>query len=161
MLGYANDIQPNNFKTLMYLGNAHMKMQILEEAETHFRNGIVMKKHNPYAHYMLGLCLQKMPNKNDLAKKSLERSLELDSSQEKAHFYLGVIAGEESRYKKADEHFKTALQINPELNEAYFALSVSSLMRGEMGKAQHYYQEALLKGYEPNIEHAEKLGLPH
>ena len=53
------------------------------------------------------------------------------------------------------------LQINPELNEAYFALSVSSLMRGEMGKAQHYYQEALLKGYEPNIEHAEKLGLPH
>ncbi len=160
LLEDANGMLPNNFSTLMNLGTVTMKMQDLDNAETHFKDGIVMKRNNPYAHYMLGLC-QYRKGKGDIAEKSLQSSVELDGSQEKAYYYLGVIAGQSGRLETAEKYFKIAIRINPDLDQAYFALSVNCLLQNKISEAQDYYQEALQKGLAPVPTHAEKLGLPH
>jgi len=98
---------------------------------------------------------------SEIAQKSLKFSLDLDPIQEKANYYLGVIAGNSGKIDQAEDYFKKAIRINPELAEAYMALSINCLMKEETEAAQDYYQEALEKGMKPLPSHAKRLGLPH
>lgn len=154
----ANDELPNHFPTLMDLGCVNMRLRDFDKAEEHFKDGIVMQKHNPYAHYMLGMCYFNK-REDDLAEKSLKHSLGLNNAQSKAHFYMGTIAGMQNRLDTAEDYFKDAIRYNPEMGHAYFALSVNYFLKKDIKNAQDFYQEALKNGYPPNPSHEKKIGL--
>ena len=154
----ANETLPNQFPTLLSLGTVSMKMNHFNTAEDYFKDGIVMKRNNPFVHFQLGLC-QFRKNQEDLAAKSLKYSLELDPTLDKAAYYLGVIAGKANKLKEAQTHFDRAIRINPDLSEAYFAKSINYTIKGNMAKAQEYYQKALEKGYPADANHAKKIKL--
>lgn len=154
----ANDILPNQFPTLIGLGTVSMKMNHFNSAENYFKDGIVMKRNNPFVHFQLGLC-QFRKNQEDLATKSLKYSLELDPTLDKSAYYLGVIAGKSSKLEEAQAYFDQAIRINPEFSEAYFAKSINFSLTGDILKAQEFYQKALQKGYPADASHAEKIKL--
>ena len=154
----ANDILPNQFPTLIGLGTVSMKMNHFNAAENHFKDGIIMKRNNPFVHFQLGLC-QFRKNQEELAAKSLKHSLELDPTLDKAAYYLGVIAGKANKLEEAQTYFDRAIRINPDFNEAYFAKSINFSIKGDKLKAQEFYQKALEKGYPADLNHAKKIKL--
>jgi len=159
MLEEANELKANDFPVLMDLGFVQMKLNNLIRAEQSFKNGIIQKQNNPYAHYMLGLCQYRQRNHVD-AQKYLERCVSLDEKHANAHFYLGNVAAQMGNMDKAEKHFQDVLLIE-EKPEALFSLSMVYHHKKDGKQAKEFYHKALQAGYPPNVKHAKAIGAPH
>ena len=71
--------------------------------------------------------------------------------------YLGNIAGTGKRYQQAEQHFLTAIKLDPTLSKAYFNLSVVYLQQKKKQEATDYYAKALENGLAASPEYELKL----
>lgn len=151
------DQHPGHVETMLNLGVVHVKNEDLPLALSSFNDALVIRGDNlPFAHFMLGVCHYRLSNLDD-SKQSLERAVDLDNNNAKAHVFLGNVAGREERDNDAEAHFRTAIEIDPTLSDPYYNLAVIYLRKGLKDEALKLYQEALKRGADPNLEFEARL----
>ena len=103
----ANRIKPGDEKALNLLGMTYFKMELLPQAEEMYT---ALASRNPNIYTLqsnLGLIQLKL-GKLDLAQDALDRALDLQPFNPKAHFYLGLLCEKQRRWQEALEHFEKA-----------------------------------------------------
>ena len=146
------DQHPGHVETMLNLGVVHVKNEDLPLALSSFNDALVIRGDNlPFAHFMLGVCHYRLSDLNN-SKESLQRAVDLDNNNAKAHVFLGNVAGREERDEDAEIHFKAAIEIDPTLSDPYYNLAVIYLRKGLKEEALKFYQEALKRGADPNLE---------
>ncbi|MCH2064945.1 MAG: tetratricopeptide repeat protein [Roseibacillus sp.] len=153
------DQHPGHVETMLNLGVVHVKNEDIPLAISSFNDALVIRGDNlPFAHFMLGVCHYRVSDLEN-SKMSLQRAVDLDNGNAKAFVFLGNVAGREERDDQAEAHFKTAIQIDPTLSDPYYNLAVIYLRKGMKEEALKYYQEALKRGADPNLEFEASLAL--
>ena len=103
----AYQLRPHDEKVLNMLGMTYYKLEMLPEAEEMY---IVLAGRNPDVYALqsnLGLIQLKL-NKLTDARDSLNRALELQPSNSKAHFYMGLLCEKQELWDDALSHFEQA-----------------------------------------------------
>ncbi len=103
----AFNLRPQDDKVLNMLGMTYFKLELLPQAEEMY---VALAANNPDIYTLqsnLGLIrfkLEKLPE----AEESLRRALELQPTNPKAHFYLGLLYEKMGRWQEALDHFHHA-----------------------------------------------------
>ncbi len=103
----ARRIRPGDEKALNLLGMTYFKMDLLPEAEEMYT---ALASRNPNIYTLqsnLGLIQLKL-DKLEESQDSLDRALDLQPFNPKAHFYLGLLCEKRRRWQEALEHFEKA-----------------------------------------------------
>ena len=103
----AYNLRPQDEKVLNMLGMTYYKLEMLPEAEAMY---VVLAGGNPEVYALqsnLGLIQLKL-NKLAAARDSLNRALELQPANSKAHFYMGLLCEKEELWEDALYHFEQA-----------------------------------------------------
>lgn len=120
-------VQPQNDRQLIRQGNKAYREGRFAEAETAYRKAIDKNQNNPQAHYNLGCALLKQ-NNDSLAEGEFLRSTELYRDKNRcaqAHYNMGVIDQQRKDYQKAIAHYKNALRLNPNDEDARYNLALA------------------------------------
>ena len=103
----AYHLRPQDEKVLNLLGMTYFKMEMLPQAEEMY---VALSANNPDVYTLqsnLGLIRLKL-DKLDQAETALARALELQPTNPKAHFYLGLLYEKMEIWDKALLHFEYA-----------------------------------------------------
>ncbi len=103
----AYHLRPHDEKVLNMLGMTYYKMEMLPQAEEMY---ITLVNSNPDVYPLqsnLGLIQLKL-NKLKEAADSLNRALELQPNNSKAHFYMGLLYEKQEMWGDAQNHFEMA-----------------------------------------------------
>lgn len=153
------DQHPGHVETMLNLGVVHVKNEDIPLAVSSFNDALVIRGDNlAFAHFMLGVCHYRLSDLGN-SRQSLKRAVDLDNENAKAYVFLGNVAGRENLDDEAEAHFKTAIQIDPTLSDPYYNLAVIYLRKGLKKEALKFYQEALKRGADPNLEFEASLAL--
>ena len=120
----ALELAPDDSQSESLLGWALMLQEKLDEAMLAFQRVLMREPNNALARVNVGyICLKKRIFGE--AIEHLSRVLRADSDRRAslyAHFYLGLVYFEREMYEDAQGFFRQALQIGPNLIEAYYEL---------------------------------------
>ncbi|MCI0414214.1 tetratricopeptide repeat protein [bacterium] len=103
----AYHLRPHDEKVLNMLGMTYYKLEMLPEAEDMY---VTLAANNPDIYALqsnLGLIQLKL-NRLQQARDSLNRALELQPSNSKAHFYMGLLYEKQGLWEDALYHFEQA-----------------------------------------------------
>jgi uncharacterized protein (AIM24 family)/tetratricopeptide (TPR) repeat protein len=103
----AYHLRPQDEKVLNMLGMTYYKLEMLPQAEEMY---VILAGGNPDVYALqsnLGLIQLKL-NKLEQARDSLNRALELQPANSKAHFYMGLLYEKEEMWEEALYHFEQA-----------------------------------------------------
>src|SRR4029079_8628725 len=103
----AYQLRPQDEKVLNMLGMTYYKLEMLSQAEEMY---IILARNNPEVYALqsnLGLIQLKL-NKLAEARDALNRALELQPENSKAHFYMGLLYEKKELWEEALYHFEQA-----------------------------------------------------
>lgn len=132
----ALTIDPNhalshyNLGFVLYFGKKPADAAIKE-----FELAIAKDKKMAPAYYALGHALFHDRVDLDEARNNLEKAVKLDPSLAQAHNTMGLIEIKREEWKKAIEHFQTAIAINEKFESAYCNLSIALVYQGRNAEA--------------------------
>ena len=105
-----------------HLGNVYIALDRLADAETSMLKGLDIDEYHPRCLMGLGRCYLKMGRSKKAAEKSLE-AIGLQYHFPLAHYYYGVARQQLGDFERAIHSFQTALDQNPNFEEAHLALA--------------------------------------
>ena len=95
------------------------------------------------SHLERGLALDQVGRLDD-ALSETERAAELDPTMVKAHINLITLYGRKGNFQKAEEHFHTAVKLNPnQFPDAYYNYGVLLVLEGKLDEAEKAFRQAL------------------
>ena len=93
-----------------------------EAQQISLENSIKMNPNKSDCYRDLGILLYRH-NQLDVAKFQLEKALDLNYADSQSHFNLGKIMSQMKNYKDAEQHFLSALDINPKFVDCKIELA--------------------------------------
>jgi Tfp pilus assembly protein PilF/predicted nucleic acid-binding Zn-ribbon protein len=153
------DLVPDNIYVLRNLGLTKLRVGKPGEAEQLFLKAIAFDPDNDYSNFILGHYYYNQKD-FDRALSAMNRVVELNPNNAKAHHYLGVIClrtfmDENTRSEirsqmaeRARAEFETVVTIDPRFADAHFNLAYLYLKAGEpdLSKARNHYRSYLTSG---------------
>jgi len=137
------DIEPKNIRGLGLMGLILMNKEKYDQAMMCFQQVILEDPDNPFALNNLGfICYKKgiwgeaIEHLTKASKQQKDRMAMLY-----ANYYLGLVYFERSMLNDAVIFFEKALQLGPNLQEAYYHLGLTETKRYEFKKALAYFQQ--------------------
>ena len=95
------------------------------------------------SHLERGLALDQVGRLDD-ALAETERAAELDPTMLKAHINLIILYGRKGDFQKAEEHFQTAVRLNPnQFPDAYYNYGVLLVREGKLDGAEKAFRQVL------------------
>ena len=95
------------------------------------------------SHLERGLALDQVGRLDD-ALAETERAAELDPTMVKAHINLIILYGRKGDFQKAEEHFQTAVKLNPnQFPDAYYNYGVLLVREGKLDAAEKAFRQVL------------------
>ena len=91
-------------------------------------------------------------NQIDNARFHLEKSLDINYGDSMSHYHLGMIMVKMKDYEDAEQHFLSALDIDPKLVDCFLELASLKLIIDQKIEAKEYYEKAKL--ISPNFKHS-------
>ena len=91
-------------------------------------------------------------NQIDNARFHLEKSLDINYGDSISHYHLGMIMVKMKDYEDAEQHFLSALDIDPKLVDCFVELASLKLINDEKIEAREYYEKAKL--ISPDLKHS-------
>jgi len=83
-------------------------------------------------------------NQIDNARFHLERSLDINYGDSISHYHLALIMVKMKDYEDAEQHFLSALDIDPKSVDCFVELASLKLIIGQKNEAKEYYEKAKL-----------------
>lgn len=124
---------PNDVSVLYNLGMALSDVGRLPEAETHLRRFLQLDPENINGRVALGVALQRQ-NKSDDAVVEFRRAVEEDPRNPWAHRNLGACLLNDNA-ADAKEHLRTATELNPSDQQAWYGLGKAYRALGDNEEA--------------------------
>jgi len=91
-------------------------------------------------------------NQIDNARLHLEKSLDINYGDSISHYHLGMIMVKMKDYEDAEQHFLSALDIDPKLVDCFVELASLKLIIDQKNEAKEYYKKAKL--ISPDLKHS-------
>jgi tetratricopeptide (TPR) repeat protein len=140
----AIEIQPDNGKLYLQLGNALVRKNQLEQAVLYYQLAL----HNQPQNGDISLKLEELRQKTGQATAnlfSLEQTRSVANHSAKAEAYLqqGKTCLEENQLQQAIIWLQTAIEFNPNYGEAYFQLGNALTNQANLDQALICYRKAL------------------
>ena len=108
-----------------------------------FSHVLKIEPGNILANLRLGKIYQNKTLSYDSSIECYERIIQADPTYFKAFYQLGLIYIEKKENKKALDHFKESLKINPKFGPSYKAIGHILSGAGNVSNAIRYYQKGL------------------
>jgi tetratricopeptide (TPR) repeat protein len=118
----ALNIDPSYDSAHYNLGVALQNQGNIEEAFKHFLETVRINPHSPDAHNRMGTILAINYKKYDQAIYHFRQALQIDQSNPDTHVNLAIALANQGELKEAIEHFRTAIYLNPNDEQARQAL---------------------------------------
>ena len=91
-------------------------------------------------------------NQIDNARFHLEKSLDINYGDSISHYHLGMIMVKMKDYEDAEQHFLSAIDIDPQLVDCFVELASLKLIIDQKIEAKEYYEKAKL--ISPDLKHS-------
>ena len=91
-------------------------------------------------------------NQIDNARFHLEKSLDINYGDSISHYHLGMIMVKMKDFEDAEQHFLSALDIDPKLVDCFVELASLKLIIDQKNEAKIYYEKAKL--ISPDLKHS-------
>ena len=91
-------------------------------------------------------------NQIDNARFHLEKSLDINYGDSISHYHLGMIMVKMKDYEDAEQHFLSALDIDPKFVDCFVELASLKLIIDQKNEAKEYYEKAKL--ISPDLKHS-------
>jgi len=121
----ALKVTENNDLAHYNLGNALKDQGKMEEALTEYRETVRIKPSSADAHNNLGIILEMHFKKYDEAVYHYRQALQFDPNNSGTHFNFGIALAKKGELKEAIEHFRQAIYLKPDYEEARRALRLT------------------------------------
>jgi len=139
----ALELTPANSEAETLLGWAQMLQEQYDSALLTFHNVLMRDPQNTLARTNVGfICLRKKSYGE--AIEHLSRAIKLDSDRKAtlyAHLYLGMVYREREMYSDAELFFKKALELGPNLLQAWYELGRARWFAADQAGAQDAWRE--------------------
>jgi len=139
----ALELTPANSEAETLLGWAQMLQEQYDSALLTFHNVLMRDPQNTLARTNVGfICLRKKSYGE--AIEHLSRAIKLDNDRKAtlyAHLYLGMVYREREMYSDAELFFKKALELGPNLLQAWYELGRARWFGGDRNRAQDAWRE--------------------
>ena len=127
-------LDPSAYQAHYILGNVLVRLGDPDRAVAEYREAIQLAPDEPRTYFQLALVLRsKMDSAGE--ERALDQALAADSHYAPAHCEMGRILIEQGRFEDAVIHLNSAVQYNPNSQEAYFLLVKAYTKLGEREKA--------------------------
>ena len=118
------------------------------EANLHLQRALKYEPRNPYLHMLNGLCHQLRgdagdPEQYGLAEIGYGLAARLDPGDSEVPYLMGVLQYSQQRYRRAQDHFATAVSLDRKRPDYLLALAASSYYLGELDRAYTAVHRAL------------------
>jgi len=140
MLRLAIESNPEHADSLLLLALILYAEGAAEEAESLLVRTIEINPHQPLALLSMG-SLMTADGRHDEAEPFLIRSVEIDPAAQ-GYYLLGIGMRERGRVMKAIDYLAYATELDPDHEDAVFALGLTYLERGWTRKARTCFQRA-------------------
>ncbi len=151
-LNKAKRMDPKNVKVYNLLGWAYIHLEQYDKSSLLFQEVLSMDPHNEMAHANLGYINHKKGLYGEAIEKlsSIERKAENKQAVLYALFYLGLVYYEREMYEDSVEFLNKAINVGPNLYEAYYYLGKAYQKQG-LKNLCHQIWERLIKTNKYNI----------
>ena len=144
-LGKALQLAPDDPQAEALLGWAQMLQDEFDEALLHFQRVLQREPSNALARVNVGyICLKK--GIFGEAIEHLSRVIRLDNDRKAtlyAHYYLGLLYFEREMFDDAENFFRKALALGPNLVEAYYHLGRARWFAGNTDGAKGAWRDGM------------------
>ena len=123
----------------------------INEALNSLENSIKMNPSISEVQREYGILLSS-DNQIDNARFHLEKSLDINYGDSISHYHLGMIMVKMKDYEDAEQHFLSALDIDPKLVDCFVELASLKLIIDQKNEAKEYYEKAKL--ISPDLKHS-------
>jgi tetratricopeptide (TPR) repeat protein len=118
-------------------------MNVVPPVEDPLRDALRALDRGAASHLERGLALDQVGRLDD-ALAETERAAELDPTMVKAHINLIILYGRKGDFQKAEEHFQTAVRLNPnQFPDAYYNYGVLLVREGKLDGAEKAFRQVL------------------
>jgi len=143
----AADINPTEPNCYFFLSKAYdSSPSQADEVTQRFRRFAELQPNNARALYYYAMSLWKGKRAQDPGldlhqiESLLTKSLALDPKLAEAHLQLGNLHSDQNKYAEGIPEYKLALELNPDLADAYYRLGQAYVRTGEKERAQELFQ---------------------
>jgi tetratricopeptide (TPR) repeat protein len=127
-------LDPSSFQAHYILGNVLVRLGDPDRAVTEYREAIQLAPDQPRTYFQLALVLRtKMDSAGE--ESALNQALAADNHYAPAHCEMGRMLIEQGRFEDAVIHLNSAVEYNPNSEEAYFLLVRAYAKLGQKDKA--------------------------
>ncbi len=128
-----------NLGAMYYLENK------LDEAETHYKQALILNEREPMVHNNLGLIYQQK-NKFSEAEKEYHAEMVINPLFHKSYYNLGILYYNQGHLDKTAVLWEKAVTLNPKFVQAHTNLAKLYLMQKQPQKAAVHIQELKKRG---------------
>ncbi len=143
----AADINPTEPNCYFFLSKAYdSSPSQADEVTQRFRRFAELQPNNARALYYYAMSLWKGKRAQDPGldlhqiESLLTKSLALDPKLAEAHLQLGNLHSDQNKYAEGIPEYKLALELNPDLADAYYRLGQAYVRTDEKERAQELFQ---------------------
>ncbi len=145
----AIEIDPNYEEAYYNLGLTYREDRPSRAVEL-FEKAAELDPEYALAHRELGWALSRREGKDAEAEYSVRRAVELNDKDAWAHIYLGNILWKRGDLSSAEQSFKNAVEVWPEIAVPYWCLALFYENQGRKEEAERLYKQGLdLDPYDP------------
>ena len=110
-----------------------------DDAEKEYQAILAKNPDLPGIHFRLGRLLLSRPNPapdvGQAARKEFQKELKIDPRNAAAEYVLGELAGQDSQWPDAIDHFGKATKLDPGLTDAWLGLGMALISDGKASEA--------------------------
>jgi len=161
----AIKIDPNYEEAYYNLGSTYREDQPSKAVEL-FEKAAELDPEYALAQRELGWALSRREEKDAEAEYHIRRAVELNDEDAWAHIYLGNILWQRGDLSSAEQSFKNAVEVWPDIAVPYWCLALFHEHQGRKEEAERLYQQGLdLDPYDPQSNklfgmHLKEIGEP-
>ncbi len=138
----AIEIDPQDSRAYMGLGNTYFDQKRYAEAETVFRRAIELDEEDADAHVALAYVNNAMERYAE-AERAATRALALDRNNYAAHVALGWSHYRRKNYQEAEAAYRRAIGLSPKTPELYSELSLVLMEQGRWRDSEPLLRQAV------------------
>lgn len=143
----AADLNPSDPRCYQFLSKAYdSSPSQAEEVIERFRRFSELQPQNAHALYYYAITMWKGKRTQDTSfdfapiESLLKKAVALDPALAEAHFQLGNLYSDQSKYSEAVPQYVQALERSPNLADAHYRLGQAYVHTGEKARAQEQFQ---------------------